>query len=161
MASRLCGLILLFIILAPDTRAMEPAPEFAGQDLNSGAQISLASYRGKVVLVDFWASWCPPCLASLPAWERLRRKMGPGQFEVIAINVDKYTDDGLRFLRNKPISYPVLADPKGEIGKPYGVRSLPRYFLVDREGQIVSTYKRFKPGDEAGLEQEISALLKQ
>lgn len=59
------------------------------------------------------------------------------------------------------MSYPVLADPEGEIGKPWGVRSLPRYFLVDREGQIVATYKRFNPGNEARLEQEISTLLKQ
>lgn len=161
MASRLRDLILLFIILAPNAWAMEPAPEFAGQDLNSGAQISLASYRGKVVLVDFWASWCPPCLESLPAWEQLRNKIGTGTFEVIAINVDEDTDDGIRFLRNRPVSYPVLADPEGEIGKPWGVRSLPRYFLVDREGQIVATYKRFNPGNEARLEQEISTLLKQ
>lgn len=161
MASRLPGLFLLLLALLTTAEARESAPGFVGYDLQTGDQVSLADYRGKIVLVDFWASWCPPCLESLPAWEKLRKKMGPGDFEVIAINVDEDTDDGLRFLRDQLVSYPVLADPKGEIGKPYGVRSLPRYFVVDREGHIVSVYRRFKTGDEVRLEQEISALLEQ
>ncbi len=158
MASRLITLILVMFTIAPGWAA-DPAIPFTGTDLKTGETISLGDYRGKVVLVDFWASWCPPCLESLPAYERIRRELGPDVFEVIAINVDEKTEDGLRFLEDRPVSYPVLADPNGEIGKPYNVRSLPRAFLIDQEGATVKIYKRFRNGDEERMKEEIKALL--
>ena len=160
MASRLITLILAAFVLAP-AWAAEPAISFSGTDLKNGKTIRLDDYRGKIVLLDFWASWCPPCLESLPAYERLRQELGPENFEVIAINVDENTQDGLQFLEQRPVSYPVLADPNGEIGKPYKVRSLPRSFLIDQEGNTVQVYKRFKSGDEDLLKKDIEALLKQ
>jgi thiol-disulfide isomerase/thioredoxin len=154
-ALKMLGLLLL-VQTAP---AQESAILFSGEDLDSGKQISLVDYRGKVVLVDFWASWCPPCLASLPAYEQMRQEIGTAEFEIIAINVDEDTEDGLEFLRNHAVSYPVIADPEGDIGIPYRIRSLPRTFLLDREGRIVSSHKSFKSGDEISLKQEITELL--
>jgi thiol-disulfide isomerase/thioredoxin len=158
MASRLITLLLAVFTLAP-AWAADPAVPFSGTDLKTGKTISLEDYRGKVVLIDFWASWCPPCLESLPAYERIRQELGPEVFEVIAINVDENTEDGVQFLEARPVSYPVLADPDGDIGKPYNVRSLPRAFLIDREGGTVKIYKRFRKVDEARLKKEIEALL--
>jgi thiol-disulfide isomerase/thioredoxin len=109
--------------------------------------------------VDFWASWCPPCLDSLPAYDRMRREIGTEEFEIIAVNVDENTEDGLKFLEEHPVGYPVLADPEGEIGIPWGIRTLPRSFLLDREGRIVAKHKRFKSGDEIELKQDITELL--
>ena len=146
------------ILLAPVWAADRAIP-FKGTDLKTGEIINLEDYRGKVVLVDFWASWCPPCLQSLPAYERIRQDLGPEVFEVIAINVDEDTEDGLQFLEERPVSYPVLADPKGEIGKPYNVRTLPRAFLIDQAGTTVKIYKRFREGDEERLKKEIETLL--
>ena len=120
----------------------------------NGKPVSLAAQRGKVVFVDFWASWCPPCLASLPAYEEMYREIRGTDFEIIAVNVDEDTADGLQFLEQHPVSYPVVADPKGEIGIPWNIRSLPRSFLLNREGEIVAVYKRFKPGDEQDVRQD-------
>jgi thiol-disulfide isomerase/thioredoxin len=152
------GLAMLLVQVAP---ARELAPPFDGVALNTGQQVSLGNYRGKVVFVDFWASWCPPCLSSMPAYDRMYREIGVGEFEIIAINVDENTEDGLKFLADHPVSYPVLADPKGRIGIPYGIRSLPYSFLLDRDGKIVDTYRSFKPGDEVKLKQVVTGLLAQ
>ena len=100
-----------------------------------------------------------PCLASLPAYNQMRQDIGIEHFEIIAINVDENTEDGLKFLEAHPVSYPVLADPTGVIGKPYGIRTLPRSFLLDRNGQIVASYKSFKVGDEIKLMEEIRQLI--
>jgi thiol-disulfide isomerase/thioredoxin len=151
--------LCLILFLVQSVTAAEPALLFSGITLNTGQQINLSDYRGKVVLVDFWASWCPPCLLSLPAYDQMRKEIGSGEFEIIAINVDENTEDGLEFIKDHPVSYPVLADPEGDIGIPYGIRTLPRSFLLDRDGQIIASYKSFKAGDEIKLKQAIKELL--
>lgn len=158
MASRLLTtLALLLLPLLLD--AQDTAPPLSGIAINTGEQISLETYHGKVVFVDFWASWCPPCLDSLPAYDRIRREISHEDFEIIAVNVDEDTQNGLAFLEKQPVSYPVLADPEGKIGIPWGIRTLPRSFLLDRQGRVVSVHKRFRPGDEVSLKKEIMNLL--
>ena len=91
----------------------------------------------------------------------MRQEIGTEEFEIIAINVDENTEDGLEFLEKHPVGYPGLADPDGQIGLPYGIRTLPRSFLLDRDGRIIVVYKSFKTGDEIKLKQEITGLIEQ
>ena len=160
MASKLIAALFLLVFPGQPAQAQETAPMFSGKAINTGQQISLSDYRGKVVFIDFWASWCPPCLASLPAYDQMREEIGTKEFEIIAINVDENTEDGLEFLAEHPVRYPVLADPDGIIGIPYGIRTLPHSFLLDRDGQIISSHRSFKLGDEIKLKLEIEQLLK-
>lgn len=159
MVSKFLLSLCLASLLVHSALAQQQAPAFSGVTLNTNQPIDLADYRGKVVFIDFWASWCPPCLASLPAYNQMRREIGTDEFEIIAINVDEDTEDGRLFLAEHPVDYPVLADPEGKIGIPYGIRSLPRSFLLNREGQVITSYRSYKVGDEIELKQEITALL--
>lgn len=127
----------------------------------TGENIRLADYRGKVIFLDFWASWCPPCLVSLPAYQRMYEEYGSDDWMLIAINVDEDTEDGQFFLEDNPVTYPSIADPEGDIGIPYKLRSLPVSFLIDQNGNIVERYRGFEPGDEAVIWQAIQNLLTQ
>ena len=151
--------LVILVIFSSVSVAQQLAPDFSGINIHDDKEVHLADYRGKVVLVDFWASWCPPCLLSLPAYEKMRNEIGSLEFEIIAINVDEDTADGIEFLRDHPVTYPVLADPEGVIGIPYRVRSLPIAYLLDRSGHITQIYRNFKPGDEVVIKKAIEALL--
>lgn len=155
-------LLLLFLIgCIGIASAAEKAPDFVGLDIIDEKPLHLSDYLGKVVYIDFWASWCPPCLLSLPAYEKMRAEIGTEDFEIIAINVDDDPENGIFFLEDHPVSYPVLKDPDGDIGIPYRVRSLPVSFLLDREGNIIESYRSFKLGDEEGIKQDIESLIQQ
>ncbi len=91
----------------------------------------------------------------------MRAEIGTEEFEIIAINVDEDPENGIFFLEDHPVSYPVLKDPEGDIGIPYRVRILPVSFLLDREGNIVKSYRSFKLGDEEEIKQNIESLIQQ
>ena len=139
--------------------AQESAPAFRGTDMQTGKQVELTQFLGRVVFLDFWASWCLPCLVSLPAYQQMHEANGSQAWIIIAINVDAETEDGLEFLEDTPVSYPTLADADGDIGIPYGIRSLPVSFLIDQQGRIVKRYRGFEPGDEQQVWRDIQELL--
>ena len=112
-----------------------PTPPLALQD-HSGRAVSLADYRGKVVLVNFWATWCAPCIAELPAMQKLRDKLSAAGFEVLAVNykdTPKKIDD---FLARRPLKLPIPRDADGAAAKTWGVRTFPTSFVIDAEGRI-------------------------
>ncbi len=103
-----------------------------------GGQVRLASYRGKVVLLNFWATWCPPCLVEMPAMERLHGRLRDKGFVVLAISLD--ADEGAvpPFLKEHGFTFPVGLDSRQRLAALYGVRALPSTFLLDRKGRIVA-----------------------
>jgi len=154
--------VLMTLGAAPDLSAVErgqPAPAFEGALLSDGAPARLADLRGKVVYLDFWASWCGPCRQSLPWMEKVRGEFAPAGFEVFAVNVDEDPADGLRFLRRYPVSFPVLGDARGAIAALYDVQDMPSSYLIDRRGAVRHVHRGFNRDDAARLRARIAQLV--
>lgn len=113
--------------------------------------IQLADYRGRIVFLDFWSSWCGPCRRAMPHLDALRQALPRAEFEVIAVNVDPLIEDGRRYLRKSPVSYPVAVDPAGEVVRRYGVDVLPAWFVIDGRGVVRRAEQGKAAEDLAGL----------
>lgn len=141
------------------TRSETPtaqAPDFALQDL-SGKNVRLSDLKGKVVLVEFWATWCPPCREAIPEMEKLHKAYRDKGLVVLGISVDSSGADMVRsFAREQGITYSVLQG-NNEVADQYQVRVIPVTYLVNREGLIARHYVGGTDGDK--LEKEIKALL--
>jgi len=132
------------------------APDFTLQDL-SGRKVSLSGLKGSVVLLEFWATWCPPCRTSIPGLERLHREYGDKGLKILAISVDEGGIDKVRkFVADYKITYPVLKGTD-DVSSRYQVRMIPALFLVDKQGIIRKQY--LMGGNDDELENEIKALL--
>ena len=112
-----------------------PTPPLALKDLD-GRPHEVADYRGKVVLVNFWATWCQPCREELPSLEQLRVALRGRPFEVLAVNVNEGQSRVSRFLAEVPLRFPVLLDRNGDAQRAWRVRGLPATFLLDPDGLI-------------------------
>ncbi len=122
-------------------------------------KVSLADYQDKVVYLDFWASWCTPCLQSMPFLNALRNREKHRGFEVIAINMDKEPADAKKFLQQHPVDYPVVYDLNGNYARQLHIAILPTALLVAPGGRVVLVHRGFKPADQAFLEAVIDKEL--
>lgn len=114
----------------------EPAPNFHLRDLN-GQAVALSDLRGKVVLLNFWATWCGPCRVEMPAMEKLYRAFSRNDFEILAVSTDAQGVSVTRpFQQENQLTFPILHDADYRVGLTYGARSLPMTFMVDRQGII-------------------------
>ena len=134
------------------------APLFSLNSLQDDQVHALKDYRGKVIYLDFWASWCGPCRKSLPALSKLQDELGHESFEVLAINLDGNPRDGLAFLKQYPVSYTVLADRSGKTSRAYDLVGLPSSVLIDKRGIIVSSWQGFHPSHIEKLRTAIGYL---
>jgi len=115
-----------------------PAPDFVIENL-SGGDTGLADYKGKVVLLNFWATWCMPCRAEMPSMEALWKKYKEQDFVVVAISIDEGSKKRVEtFTEIFDLSFPVLLDPDSKVNDLYKVSNMPTSFLIDRNGRIIS-----------------------
>jgi len=137
LASLAMGLVLTTGAYAAgfESRAATPAPALKARDM-SGAPKTLADYRGKVVVLNFWASWCPPCLREMPSMERLRVKMKGQPLEIVALASAEGPDDVKGFLSKMQLGFPILLDADGSNTKRWKVFALPTTFLLDAKGRV-------------------------
>jgi cytochrome c biogenesis protein CcmG, thiol:disulfide interchange protein DsbE len=135
----------------------DPAPDAELPVLDGEGTGSLADYRGRWVLVNFWASWCDPCRTEAPALERFHEKhSGPG-FTVLGIDQRDLTDDALEFVEEYELSYPQLRDGEGDRADPFGMTGLPESFLIDPAGNIALI--RRGPVDRDYLDRYVAPLI--
>lgn len=138
----------------------QQAPLFTLPDIQQDQpDIRLEDQRGNIVYVDFWASWCAPCLRSMPLINELYAKYKEQGFTVIAINVDDPIEDGQEFLLDTPLDYLIAADTDNTILNTYGVRGMPTSYLIDEEGTVRMVHMGFRENDIEVIEAAVTELL--
>jgi thiol-disulfide isomerase/thioredoxin len=140
------------------SHAATPAPAMQAQTLE-GAAKPLADYRGKLVLLNFWASWCPPCLREMPSMERLRLKMAGRPLEIVALNSAETAEEVNAYLSTMKLGFPVLLDPDGSNTRRWKVFALPTSFLLDADGRVRYVLTGPIEWDEAEAVQIIESML--
>lgn len=135
------------------------APDCPSIFINDTEQIKLSDFRGKVLLIDFWATWCPPCLKSMPFFNSLHNQLQPQGLEIVAINVDEDTQLARQFLKKYPVDYKMGFDPEGNCPSIYNVKAMPSSYLIDKAGKIYHIHLGYRDGDQEEIRQKITALL--
>ena len=120
-----------------ETKERTPAPDFTLLDPD-GKKVSLKDFRGKVVFLNFWGTWCGPCREEMPGMQRLYQEFRGRGFEIIGVNVKDKRPDALAFIKRLQVTYPILFDPQGQVGELYGAYGMPLTYLIDRNGIVVA-----------------------
>lgn len=150
--------LLIGILALAGVADARMAPQVSLPD-QSGKTVSLASMRGRVVLVDIWASWCPPCKAAFPAYEDLFQEYGARGFDVLAVNVDAKRNAADEFLSGRSFQMHVVFDPKGETPAAFNLRGMPTSYLIDKRGSIRFVHEGFTDKLLAQYKHEIEQLI--
>jgi thiol-disulfide isomerase/thioredoxin len=149
---------LFFVFVFTNTACAEQAINFELKDL-SGKTVSLEELNGKVVFVDFWATWCPPCRASIPAVESLYEKYkDDDNVCFIGINLSEDKETVSKFVKREGIQYLVLLS-NNKVITDYKIRSIPAFFIIDKDGNIANRYLGYSSGLESKWEEDIKELL--
>jgi len=154
----LCALFMPLLTQAGELVG-QPAPACQLNSIGGGAGKNLQQYKGKVVYVDFWASWCGPCAQSFPYMNKLHREYQPKGLEIVGVNLDEEPQEAQAFLTKTPAQFTVLADAGGACPQAYGVKAMPSSYLIDRQGVVRHVHLGFKPGEADQLRGLVEKLL--
>jgi peroxiredoxin len=137
-----------------------PAPQFQ-LAARGGKTINLAQYKGQVVMINFWATWCGPCRQEMPLLETIYKKYKPMGFTLLGVNVEPDSKPAEDWLKATPVSFPILFDTKSEVSKMYEVSGMPSTIIVDRKGNVRVIHHGYKPGDENEYQDNIRKLVRE
>jgi len=162
MQTRIAAAITAALIVALPASAdpSGPAPAFTLSS-RSGANLSLAQYRGQVVMLNFWASWCGPCRQEMPLLENIYKKYNRMGFTLIGVNVEPDSKAANEWLKQTPVSFPVIYDKESQVSKLYDVQGMPSTVIIDRKGNLRVLHRGYKPGDENGYLDNIRSLIRE
>lgn len=137
----LAGALGVGVLLMEDIKQVQPgveAPNFSAVNLVTGDSVTLADYRGEVVLLNLWATWCAPCRWEMPSMERLYQELGPAGLRIVAVSVDQVSGDQvMEFVNELELTFDILHDRSGQIEIDYQATGLPETVIIDRQGVIV------------------------
>jgi cytochrome c biogenesis protein CcmG, thiol:disulfide interchange protein DsbE len=153
--------VLGLLTFASDAVAIDKgqaAPEIHLRDM-TGKEVKLSALKGKVVIVDFWASWCGPCRESMPVLERLSKVYKDKGLVVLGVNIDNDAKSASAFLKEVRVSFPVVNDSAKTVAKAYAPPTMPSSYVVDQQGRVHAVHAGFKASDGAKLESEVQKLL--
>jgi len=138
----------------------QAAPDFTLRSL-SGENLRLQEYRGKVVLINFWASWCAPCREEMPLLEQIHQRYEPLGFTLLGVNVEENSSDAVSWLKDRPVSFPILFDPENGVSKLYDVVAMPSTVIVDRQGNVRFLHHGYQAGYEDQYHDQIRELVRE
>jgi cytochrome c biogenesis protein CcmG/thiol:disulfide interchange protein DsbE len=145
--------------LGSGDRMEAPGADTALPQLGSDGEGTLADYRGKVVILNFWASWCPPCVDELPLLERTQKQIAPKGGTVLGVNYKDLPEKAQRFVDKYSLTFPSLRDREGEMADHYGARAFPETFVIDRQGRVAAM--RRGPVTQEWIDSTLPALLEE
>jgi peroxiredoxin len=137
-----------------------PAPQFT-LAAKGGSNVSLSQYKGQVVMINFWASWCGPCREEMPLLESIYKKYSKLGFTMIGVNVEPDSKAADEWLKATPVSFPILYDTDSKVSKLYEVAGMPSTVIIDRNGKLRKLHRGYKPGDENEYLDSIRALIRE
>jgi thiol-disulfide isomerase/thioredoxin len=160
---RSLGILFLLSALALPSQAMaleigRAAPSLSGL-ANDGHMLSLSQFKGRVVYVDFWASWCAPCRAAIPALETLYRRYGAQGLVVVGVNVDTERKSAQRMLDQLKPTFQIVFDPDGKWPEAFGLRDMPSSYLIDAKGVVRYVNTGYRERDAERIEAAMKAAL--
>lgn len=128
---------------------------------NTGTNLRLAEQKGKVVLLNFWASWCAPCREELPLLDDMHQKYEKLGFTVLGVNIDEKPSAAMKVLEEIPVQFPILMDPKNQVAQLYDIEAMPTTYILDRSGKLRFLHRGFQKGYEVKYENEVKQLLRE
>jgi thiol-disulfide isomerase/thioredoxin len=156
------------LCLAPRSHAASAAPLTTGAaapsfqlDSLAGKPVNLADYKGQVVMLNFWASWCGPCRKEMPILDQLHKQYRSKGFTMVGVNVEPNSGDALQWLKATPVSFPILFDRESAVSKLYQVQGMPNTVIVDRQGRVRYIHRGYKPGEENEYLDQVRSLIKE
>ena len=158
IAGLLACLVALPLGATVDTNS--PAPDFT-LSAQSGKPVALAQFKGQVVMLNFWASWCGPCRQEMPLLDSIYKKYSKLGFTLIGINVEPDSNAANDWLKQTPVTFPILYDTDSKVSKLYGVSGMPSTVILDRKGTVRMIHRGYKPGDEQDYLSSISSLMRE
>jgi len=156
----LLALTTLILATAANAAGDAPAPDFSLPS-RGGSTIDLSQFKGQVVMINFWASWCAPCRKEMPLLEDIYKKYKPLGFTLLSVDVEPDRKDAESFLKDTPVTFPVLFDANSKVSGLYNVQGMPTSVFIDRKGKVRLMHISYTAGDENLYLNQIRALLRE